>query len=228
MPESENKVSQQPAFVLHTYPWRETSLIAEVLTQDYGRLSIVAKGAKRPYSQYRGLLSPFCPLCVSYGGKGEVKVLTRCEWQGTIILPDSSLMAAFYINELLVRLLTRNDPVPLLFSSYFETLRSLSKHEDTASCLRRFEMDLLETLGYGLPDVNEDCFYQFTSGDWREVSGEYGDIGVSGKILAALKSRKVTPEQDKEARSLMRDILLFYLEGRPLNTRAILSELKNI
>ena len=100
---SEYRVDQQPAFVLHTYPWRETSLIVEFFTRDYGRIPLVARGAKRPMSQYRGLLNPFCPLAVSYSGKGEVKNLTRCEWYGTIPMNEKVLMSAFYINELLVR-----------------------------------------------------------------------------------------------------------------------------
>ena len=104
---SEYRVDQQPAFVLHTYPWRETSLIVEFFTRDYGRIPLVARGAKRPMSQYRGLLNPFCPLAVSYSGKGEVKNLTRCEWYGTIPMNEKVLMSAFYINELLVRLLPR-------------------------------------------------------------------------------------------------------------------------
>lgn len=109
---SEYRVDQQPAFVLHTYPWRETSLIVEFFTRDYGRIPLVARGAKRPMSQYRGLLNPFCPLAVSYSGKGEVKNLTRCEWYGTIPMNEKVLMSAFYINELLVRLLPRGEPEP--------------------------------------------------------------------------------------------------------------------
>ncbi len=227
-PDSDHRVHQQPAFVLHTYPWKETSLIAELLTKDYGRISVVAKGAKRPMSQYRGMLSPFCPLSVSYSGKGDVKVLTRCEWHGTVILPDSALMAAFYINELLVRLLPRNDPVPRLFNSYFDTLKALSDHKDPSSCLRGFEVDLLEELGYGIPVVEDDRRYQFSNGDWKSLDEDSAEQGVEGEILNALKNKALAPEQDKEAKALMRDILDYYLEGRPLNTRQILLALKRM
>lgn len=92
---SEYRVDQQPAFVLHTYPWRETSLIVEFFTRDYGRIPLVARGAKRPMSQYCGLLNPFCPLAVSYSGKGEVKNLTRCEWYGTIPMNEKVLSRPF-------------------------------------------------------------------------------------------------------------------------------------
>ncbi len=99
---SEYRVDQQPAFVLHTYPWRDESYRG-VFTRDYGRIPLVARGAKRPMSQYRGLLNPFCPLAVSYSGKGEVKIL-----RARMVRDDTNerkvLMSAFYINELLVRL----------------------------------------------------------------------------------------------------------------------------
>lgn len=99
-----------------------------VFTRDYGRIPLVARGAKRPMSQYRGLLNPFCPLAVSYSGKGEVKNLTRCEWYGTIPMNEKVLMSAFYINELLVRLLPRGEPEPSLFTIYYDTLKNwLSK-----------------------------------------------------------------------------------------------------
>ncbi|MCD8339998.1 MAG: DNA repair protein RecO [Burkholderiales bacterium] len=222
------RVSLQPAFVLHTYPWRETSLIAEMLTRDYGRVSVVAKGAKRPMSQYRGMLSPFCPLSISYSGKADIKTLTKCEWHGTVILPDSALMAAFYLNELLVRLLTRNDPVPRLFKSYFDVLKELSEHKNPSLCLRGFEVDLLNELGYGIPTVENDHRYQFVNGDWKSLEGVSSDIGIGGDILNSLKNKSISPVQDKEAKAIMRDILDYYLDGRPLNTRQIVTALKKI
>ncbi|MCX7901997.1 MAG: DNA repair protein RecO, partial [Burkholderiaceae bacterium] len=117
----DHRVDQQPALVLHAYPWRETSLILEAFTRDYGRLTLVARGAKRPASQFRGLLSPFAPLLMSWSGRGDIKTLTRVEWWGGVApLRGDALFAGFYLNELLVRLLARGDPHERLFARYLE------------------------------------------------------------------------------------------------------------
>ena len=100
------RVDHQAAFVLHTYAWRETSLIVETLSRDFGRMALVARGAKRPTSQYRGILMPFSPLALSWSGRSELKSLVRAEWQGGLTpLRGEGLLTAFYLNELLVRLL---------------------------------------------------------------------------------------------------------------------------
>ncbi len=179
-------------------------------------------------SQYRGMLCPFCPLAISYYGKGDVKNLSKCEWQGTIILPDTVLMAAFYINELLVRLLPRHEPVPRLFSVYFNALRSLSNREKTSACLRSFEVDLLDCLGYGIPQTSPDRSYQFSRGDWLELPLQSELSGVPGVVLQSIRDKAIAPEHEKEAKSVMRDILGYYMEDRPINTRKILTELKKL
>ena len=165
---SEYRVDQQPAFVLHTYPWRETSLIVEFFTRDYGRIPLVARGAKRPMSQYRGLLNPFCPLAVSYSGKGEVKNLTRCEWYGTIPMNEKVLMSAFYINELLVRLLPRGEPEPSLFTIYYDTLKKLALEKDYLVPLDKAR---------GMLD---------------KISNDFGLTDFSRKLSIALESDKYT------------------------------------
>lgn len=225
--EPDNRVSHQPAFVLHTYPWKETSLIVEVLTRDYGRLSLVAKGAKRPMSQYRGMLCPFCPLAVSFSGKGDVKTLTKCEWHGTLMLPDTVLMSAFYMNEILVRLLPKREPVPKLFHSYFTTLRNLADKNKPHVSLRIFELDLLETLGYGVPEPREGTNYQFVRGDWIQSAQTPESTGVAWGTLAAMRERRIQEgAQEKEVKGIIRDVISFYLDDKPVNTRKILSELK--
>ncbi len=227
--ETDYKVSLQPAFVLHTYPWKETSLIVEAFTRDYGRLALVARGAKRPMSQYRGMLNPFCPLAVSFSGKGETKNLTKCEWHGTILLPDTAIMSAFYMNELLVRLITKRDPVPGLFSSYFSTLRKLSEGFEQHLALRYFELDLLDTIGYGLPDPREGTNYLFKNGDWLDIGPNPVSQSVSFETLKAMKQRCVQRgPQEKLVRGIIRDLITYYLDDRPVNTRNILSELRKI
>src|SRR5436189_4699578 len=100
----------QPAFVLHAYPYRETSLIVEALTEAYGRVALVARGAKRPRSELRGLLQGFQPLLLSWAGGGELKTLQRAEWRGGLPrVGDSALLCGFYLNELLLKLLARED-----------------------------------------------------------------------------------------------------------------------
>jgi DNA repair protein RecO (recombination protein O) len=125
------RIEEQPGFVLHTYPWRESSLIVEALTRDHGRVALVARGAKRPTSQFRGLLSPFCPLQLSWSGRNDIKSLTRVEWGGGLTpLRGGGLLAAFYLNELLVRLLARGDPHEALFLAYARALHALARHGD--------------------------------------------------------------------------------------------------
>ena len=118
-----NKVDSQPAFVLHTYPFRETSLIVEVFSRDFGRVALLARGARRPRSVLRGLLLAFQPLELAWAGKGEVQTLMKAEWQGgQPLLAGKALLCAYYLNELLMQLLPREDAHPRLFSVYAETL----------------------------------------------------------------------------------------------------------
>jgi DNA repair protein RecO (recombination protein O) len=166
----------QPAFILHTYPYRETSLVAEAFTRNFGRLPLLAKGAKRPHSALRGLLRPFQPLQLSWGGKSELRVLHKAEWQGGLApLQGTSLICGFYLNELLMRLLHRNDPHEQLFVYYQDSLAALSTSMDYMAILRDFEQRLLQELGYALTldrdvasgeplDANEHYCYEIERG----------------------------------------------------------------
>src|SRR6187455_1294129 len=110
---------EQPAYVLHTYAYRETSLIVEAFTAEYGRVALVARGAKRPRSEMRGLLQGFQPLLLSWSGANELKTLQKAEWRGGMPLPGgSALLCGFYLNELLLKLLAREDAHPQLYASY--------------------------------------------------------------------------------------------------------------
>ena len=151
----ETRVEQQPGFVLHAYPWRETSLIVEALTRDFGRVALVARGAKRRTSQLRGLLSPFSVLALAWSGKGEVKTLLRAEWTGGLVpLRGDALLAGFYLNELVVRLLAWADAHPRLFTAYAQALRALAgEAPGLESTLRAFELELLREVGW-LPGLD--------------------------------------------------------------------------
>src|SRR5438067_12322007 len=129
----------QTAFVLHTYPYRETSLIAEMFTAEFGRVAMVARGAKRPRSELRGLLQAFQPLTLSWSGTGELKTLIKAEWRGGLPrVGGSALLCGFYLNELLLKLLPREDQHPQLYEAYERALAQLAGGADQAPVLRRF------------------------------------------------------------------------------------------
>jgi DNA repair protein RecO (recombination protein O) len=171
------RVEHQPGFVLHATPWRETSLVIEVLARDHGRLALVARGAKRPTSQFRGLLAPFAPLALSWSGRGEVRTLIRAEWLGGLAPPrGDGLLAAFYLNELVVRLLARGDPHEALFADYVTALHALARieHADRNAldaALRGFELDLLRETGW-LPSF--DAASAPRAGQRYQVDPEHG------------------------------------------------------
>src|SRR5512142_3117405 len=146
-----HKIESEPAFVLHSYPFRETSLVLEVFSRQHGRVPLVARGARRPRSALRGLLMGFQPLLLSWFGKHELRTLHSAEWQGgQPQLQGTALMCGFYLNELLLNLTARDDPHEHLFDYYRQTLQRLVHEEDHAATLRCFEKHLLQELGYAL------------------------------------------------------------------------------
>lgn len=234
------RVEQQPAFVLHTYPWRETSLIVEALTRDHGRIGLVARGAKRRTSQLRGLLSPFSALALAWSGRGEVKTLLRAEWTGGLVpLRGDALLAGFYLNELLVRLLARADPHPMLFGAYARALHALADGQaGLEATLRAFEFALLRDIGY-LPalDVCADGRPVEARQRYRidpqrglvreEQAGDGSGVG-GATALAMAAGRFAEAAVAAEARSMLRLIIRYHLDGRPLNTRRILQDLRDL
>jgi len=237
---SEFRVEHQPAFVLHTYPWRETSVIVEALTRDHGRTALVARGAKRRTSQLRGLLSPFTALALAWTGRGEVKTLVRAEWTGGLVpLRGDALLAGFYLNELVVRLLARADPHPALFSNYARALRALASDDSPlGSTLRAFEFDLLREIGY-LPalDVCADGQAVESTARYRvdpqrglvRDERESNGLNIGGSTALAMAAGEFgAAGVAAEARAMLRLIIRYHLEGRPLNTRRILQDLREL
>jgi len=143
-------------YMLHANDWKETSLIVQAFTRDHGNMALVAKGAKRPYSVLRPVLAVFQPLSLSWSGSGDVKTLTRAESAGVRPLGGKALMSAWYMNELLLRLLPREDPHPLLYDAYDAALEQLAGGSPAAGALRRFEWTLLTEAGYGLDEASPD------------------------------------------------------------------------
>jgi DNA repair protein RecO (recombination protein O) len=237
---SDLRVEQQPAFVLHGYPWRETSLIVELLTRDAGRIAVVARGAKRATSQFRGLLAPFCPLSVSWSGRGDIRTLTRVEWGGALLpLRGEGLLAAFYLNELLVRLLARADPHENLYRCYAQALHGMAAGQQPHDAvLRQFELDLLRELGWlpslehcadGAP-IDAAAAYRFDPVRGLErVQGVADPLCLQGTTVQAMRARAfTTPQAAAESKGVLRQMIRYHLNGKPLNTRRIFEDLKTL
>jgi DNA repair protein RecO (recombination protein O) len=150
------RISDEPAFVLHRYDWSESSLILEVFTRHHGRVAIVAKGAKKPSSNFRPVLLPLQPLHVAFGGEAEIRTLKAAEWIGGHVMPTGeALLSGYYVNELLLRLVARDDPHPRLFDSYAAAVDVLASGHPEAlePALRAFELLLLRDIGL-LPSLD--------------------------------------------------------------------------
>lgn len=151
------RYSDEPAFVLHRYDWSESSLILEVFTRNHGRIALVAKGAKRPSSSFRPILLPLQPLHLAFGGDAEIRSLKSAEWQGGHVMPTGdALLSGYYLNELLLTLLARDDPHPRLFDIYARVVQIIaSEHgEVLQAALRTWELLLLREIGL-LPQLDQ-------------------------------------------------------------------------
>ncbi len=228
------RISLQPAFILHHRPYRETSLLLDVFTEEYGRIALIAKGVRKNRSTLRALLQPFSPLFISWQGKTELMTLQLAEPQGAPIqLRAECLLSGFYLNELLLRLLQKQDPHPQLYTIYHRTLLELERAELQQKHLRLFEKKLLDELGYGLqlqhtiPDGKAflaDRFYRFYPEQGFELSESNVSQGMvfSGKNLLALAAEQLD-DQDalREIKRLMRLALGDILGPQPLHSRKL-------
>ncbi len=224
--------------VLHSYAYRETSLILDLFTRDHGRLSVVARGARRPTSSLRTVLLPFQPLQLSWFGKSELKTLHKAEWVGGVrMLAGEALICGYYLNELLLALLPKEDPTPALFEHYLAALWRLSQGEALAPVLREFELTLLMQTGYGLTldctadgePVQSGRVYRY-----RLQTGVLplsapmmpGDLELAGATLLDLVARRFDePRTLNQSRALMRYLLAELLPDRALTSRDLLSQL---
>jgi DNA repair protein RecO (recombination protein O) len=236
---SDARVNLESGFILHTTPFKETSVVAEVFTRAHGRVALIARGARRPASALRGLMQPFTPLLLSWFGKSELKTLHAAEWQGGLIAPQGrALMCGFYLNELLLRLLARGDAHEALYDRYVDTLALLSANDDLERILRRFEKSLLAEIGYGATfDVDADSgapveaglryVYQPERGA-RRAAGQEG-VAVSGQTLIDLTADRLDSARTlAEAKAVMRTLINHTLGAKPLYTRQLLRELTDL
>ncbi|WP_037587136.1 DNA repair protein RecO [Stenoxybacter acetivorans] len=152
---ADSRVNHEPAFLLSTIPWRESSLLAEMFTRHYGRVVLIARSARKRQSELRGVLTPFVPLSVSWYGTQELKTLHRAQWIGGWPSPQArALFSALYVNELILKLTAREDPAPLIYDAVHQVMSALCLGGESAA-LRYFEWDLLHHLGFA-PDITQD------------------------------------------------------------------------
>ncbi|MCX7172759.1 MAG: DNA repair protein RecO [Proteobacteria bacterium] len=243
------RIDGQVAYILHSYPYSESSLILDVFSRDHGRMPLLARGARRPRSALRGVLQAFQPLEMGWFGGGEVRTLAKAEWLGgTPLLGGTALMLGYYLNELLLKLLVREDAHSALFEAYAATLQALSQaeagSESHAARLRLFEKTLLRELGYGLvlereamtdeavlPDIN--YHYLIESGPVKADAFSENDPSrkqtIRGKTLLDLaRNDYADPRTLAESKALMRMLINHHLAGQPLQSRRVFMELQEL
>ncbi len=231
---SNGRIALQPALLLHRKPYRDTSLLLEAFSAQYGRFGLVARGARTRRGALQGLLQPFMPLLLSWSGRGELMTLTGAESHGPpLALQGDAVISGFYLNELLMRLLPRQDPQPHLYQCYLATLHRLALPGTDEWTLRLFERDLLQELGYGLLLTHEGgsgemvessalyCYHP-EFGPQRQEHGTERCLSVHGATLRALAQGEGADSRARsEAKRLMRMILSQYLGSKPLASREL-------
>jgi DNA repair protein RecO (recombination protein O) len=243
-------------YVLHSYPYRETSLILQVWTEKHGRLGLVAKGARRPKSATRAVLVPFQPLALSWFGRGELRTLKTAEAAVPATpLAGASLLSAFYLNELLLKLTTRDDPHEGLFAAYdaaITEMRAISRapvlaepapHLAIEPVLRRFELRLLQELGYALEltreagsqapiETGRDYWYVVERGPVAAPEGREtpsNAVRLRGQTLIDLERGRLEDAATvAQAKQLMRLLINHSLNGQELATRAMVRDLQRL
>ena len=233
------RVNHQPAFVLHTRPWSETSLLVDVFTRDYGRFRVLAKGARRQKRGQRALLQPFQPLIISWTARRSLGTLTSVEMSShTPRLCSQYLASAYYMSELLFKFLHADDAHESLFEAYGAAVGQLANSEAPESVLRGFECSLLSEVGYGLQlqhdagslqPVNADARYYYYPEkgpiEVRENDSLEG-LTVSGRTLQALSNKVFDDRQvQKESKQLLRMLLTRQIKGRVFNTRTVYAQM---
>ena len=233
------RVLGEPAFVLHARPWRETSAIVELLTRSHGRVGVVARGLHTAKKQpLRAALQPMQWLRVDYEQRGELARLGAAEaLDNAPVLAGERLMAALYANELLLRLSPRNDPAPALFDLYARLRGELAGEDSLSWTLRRFERDLLEAMGVGLPWDSTAEGEACEPGQRYRLDAETGPLpatqrledSISGEALLALAAdRQPGPTELAELRRALRRVLASHLGSTPLRSWGLLEELSKV
>jgi DNA repair protein RecO (recombination protein O) len=231
------RVQDQPSFILHHRPFRDTSQILDVLSRDHGKLALVARGSRAPKSKLKGVLRPFLPLRMSWVQRSDMGTLTGAESAGMpLSLGGDALMAGYYANELLLNFLHRHDPQPEIYDLYSNALHELRADNNVAACLRRFEIGLLELLGYALEfeheaggtsdlDPEKNYEYRVEQGPVT-VSRSEGALVFRGSTLSRIGAEEFdNAEVMRAANRLLRHVINHHLGGKELKTRKVLQDL---
>jgi DNA repair protein RecO (recombination protein O) len=246
------RISDEPAYVLHRYDWSESSLILEVFTRHHGRIALVAKGVKRPSSSFRPILLPLQPLHLAFGGDAEIKTLKGAEWQGGHVMPTGdALMSGYYLNELLLALLAREDPHPVLFDIYASVVAVIaSEHgEVLESALRAFELLLLREIGLlplldaqtmTLLALHPQARYSLVpEGGLRQTNVSTDRASLTGEQWVALQQVLSAPvpltavlracaEVTAELKPQLRSLLNYHCGVQTLRTRQMMIDLQSL
>ncbi len=251
-----SRVLHQPAYVLHHYDWSESSVIVEAFTRLHGRVALVAKGAKRPSSNFRSVLLPLQPLSLSWGGDAEIRTLKSAEWGGGHVMPTGeALLSGYYANELLMRLLAREDAHPRLFDAYAALVHVLAAEKgDTlhAAALRAFELLLLREAGHlpaldvqtltfaplaadaayrlvpdgGLRAAHADDTAWLPAPTWTDLAAAIDDAAPFNAVLGVCA--RIPAEQRGQLRHQLRDLLHYHCGVGMLRTRQLMMDLKSL
>lgn len=240
---AKGRQEDERAYVLHTYPFQDTSVVVEAFTRQHGRIGILAKGARRPKSPLRAALLAFQPLSIGWTGRGELPILVRADWVGRQhALGGIAMMCGYYLNELLLKLIQRDDPHEGLFDAYDDALHGLGAGQPSQAVLRRFEISLLREIGYalqleyeadaGTPIVAERRYAYFPERGAvpTETAGPgTGALELQGQTLLDMARGDFTdPRTASESKVLMRWVIGQHLDQRPLNTRQLLLDLQQL
>lgn len=228
------RVQKEPSFVLHARPHSETSLFVDMLSRDFGRLTVLAKGARGQKSKFRGVLLPFRRLLAGWSGRGEIPVLTLAEpvepWAE---MRGQGVLCGFYVNELMIKLLHRHDAHPALFDYYADTVLRLQRGGAFEDALRLFEKRLLRELGYamnldsdagGQHEIDPRQRYRYIPhvGAVAESHGRKDGVPISGAALRALRDETFGNQRElRECKVLMRAVIAHQMEHRPLHSRKL-------
>lgn len=231
------RVQQQPAFVLHHRPFRDSSQVLDILTRDHGKIALVARGSRGAKSRLRGVLRPFLPLRISWVARSDLGTLTGAESAGLPAnLRGDAILSAYYLNELLINFLHRHDPQAEIFELYADTLGALGAQDAVAAALRSFEIELLGLLGYALSIEHESGTHQVLdpAGNYEyrmeqgavAVSRCSGSMVFSGALLSAIRAQQFEdPAVLRAAGRLLREVISHHLGGKELQSRKVLLEL---
>jgi DNA repair protein RecO (recombination protein O) len=225
------RVQLEPAFILRTAPYSDSSLLVEAFARGHGRIGQVARGTRAPRSKTRALLQPFRPVLLSWIEKGDLGTLSGIEEAGpSVPLSGEQVFSGWYLNELLLKLVQRHDPHPDLYDAYTDALAEL--HLATERALRLFEKRLLAEIGFALDlpdDLQPDSHYRFLpeSGAFLVEAGPDAAIQASGQALIALRDETLfEPSDVKSVRAVLREALRPLLAGREIVTARVLRELR--